>query len=174
METPRPDVASGDEPLPSSMCRLLGTGMTMRLPQLEESGPVTGDMLRQQGLGQAAAYRGREVLLADMKAFRAANDGRGGGGAVFADFVRWYRPECWQVRGGSEAFRAGQHKNATNNRIAMARGARNDDSASQNRAATTDAARLGTHTLVHHPVLGLVPPCRCLSRPCALLAMPGA
>ncbi|CAM9996778.1 unnamed protein product [Scytosiphon promiscuus] len=101
-ETPRPDVATGDEPLPSSTCRLLGTGMTMRLPQLEESGPVTGDMLRQQGLGQAAAYRGREVLLADMKAFRAANDGRGGGGAVFADFVRWYRPECWQEATSTE------------------------------------------------------------------------
>lgn len=69
---------------------------------------MTGDMLRQQGLGQAAAYRGREVLLADMKAFREANDGGGGSGAaVFADFVRWYRSECWQVRRGGDVEREG-------------------------------------------------------------------
>ncbi|CAN0470243.1 unnamed protein product, partial [Ectocarpus sp. 8 AP-2014] len=77
------------------MRRLLCTGAAMRPPRLQESGPVTEDMLRQQTLGQAAAYRGREVLLADMTAFRAENDGGDGGAAVFADFVRWYRPECW-------------------------------------------------------------------------------
>ncbi|CAN0367854.1 unnamed protein product, partial [Ectocarpus sp. 12 AP-2014] len=89
--------AVGDEPLVPPTRRLLCSGAAVRPPRLQESGPVTEDMLRQQTLGQAAAYRGREVLLADMTAFRAANDGGDGGGAVFADFVRWYRPECWQA-----------------------------------------------------------------------------
>lgn len=92
---------SGDEP-PPPMSRLLCTGAAVRHPRLQDSGPVTGDMLEQQTLGHASTYRGREVLLADMIAFRTENgrsvDGGGGGGAVFADFVRWYRPECWQVR----------------------------------------------------------------------------
>ncbi|CAM9500606.1 unnamed protein product, partial [Ectocarpus sp. 13 AM-2016] len=87
----------GDKPLVPPTRHLLCSGAAVRPPRLQESGPVTEDILRQQTLGQAAAYRGREVLLADMTAFRAANDGGDGGGAVFADFVRWYRPECWQV-----------------------------------------------------------------------------
>eukprot|EP00903_Cladosiphon_okamuranus_P018811 g17303.t1 len=97
---------SGDRPQPR-MCRLLCTGAPVRHPWLEDSGPVTSDMLEQQTVGQASTYRGREVLLADMKAFRMENGrgvddyggGGGGGGsgaAVFADFVRWYRPDCWQ------------------------------------------------------------------------------
>eukprot|EP00752_Nemacystus_decipiens_P004283 g3912.t1 len=92
--------ANPDESLPP-MCRLLCTGATVRHPRLQDSGPVTGDMLEQQALGHASTYRGREVLLADMKAFLMENvdgcgSGGGGGGVMFADFVRWYRPECWQ------------------------------------------------------------------------------
>ena len=72
--------------------RLLRTGGAVQAVKLPSSGPVTGDMLEQQ-MGQAAIYLWREVLVADMEAFRSENDE-----AVFADFVRWYRPECWQVR----------------------------------------------------------------------------
>lgn len=75
--------------------RLLRTGAAVRVPRLPSSGPVTGDMLEQQ-TGQAGVYRWREVLVADMEAFRREN----GSAAAFADFVRWYRPECWQVRRG--------------------------------------------------------------------------
>lgn len=73
--------------------RLLRTGAAVRSPKLQLIGPVTGDMLQQQKLGQAWAYRERAVLRADMEAFLRENSG-----AVFADFVRWYRPECWKVR----------------------------------------------------------------------------
>lgn len=71
---------------------LLRTGAAVRSPKLQSIGPVTGDMLEQQKLGQAWVYRERAVLRADMEAFLRENTG-----AVFADFVRWYRPECWKV-----------------------------------------------------------------------------
>ena len=82
-------LGSGNEPR-----LLLRTGVAVRSPRLQPSGPVTGDMLEQQALGQARAYRERSVLRADMEAFLGENRG-----AVFADFVRWYRPEGWKVRG---------------------------------------------------------------------------
>lgn len=84
--------------------RLLCTGAAVRPVRLQSSGPMTGDMLEQQTLGQAAAYRGREVVLSDMRAFRGENVG-----AVFADFVRWYRPECWQQVKHSADFRFLKH-----------------------------------------------------------------
>lgn len=76
--------------------RLLLTGVAVRLPLLRESGPVTADMLEQQIVGQAGVHRSRQVLVEDMKAFRDANCGSDP--VVFGDFVRWYRPKCWQVR----------------------------------------------------------------------------
>lgn len=88
-----PEGASTITAVETDKLRLLRSREVVRCPRLQPSGPVTSDMLEVQQLGQAAAYRGREVLVTDMEAFRSENEG-----AVFADFVRWYRPECWQVR----------------------------------------------------------------------------
>lgn len=73
--------------------RLLVTGKAVQPPALQPCGPVTSDMVfeEQSSLGQAGERRGREVLLSDMEAFRRNNRD-----AVFADFVRWYQPDCWQ------------------------------------------------------------------------------
>lgn len=86
-------IESAAESAGYSTMRLLRSGAAVRFPVLRASGPLTEDMLEQQKLSQAGVYRGRAVLVADMEAFREAN----GRETVFADFVRWYRPECWQV-----------------------------------------------------------------------------
>lgn len=82
-------LGSGHEPR-----LLLRAGAAVLSPRLQPSGPVTRDMLEQQALGQARAYRERSLLRADMEAFLGENCG-----TVFADFVCWYRPEGWKLRG---------------------------------------------------------------------------
>ncbi|CAM9539766.1 unnamed protein product [Discosporangium mesarthrocarpum] len=85
-------VACGVAEVAPGEMRLLATGEAMFLPELQESGPITGDIAEQQGMPQARWPLKSRVLRSDMGAFRAANTG-----GVLADFVRWYRPEWWEV-----------------------------------------------------------------------------
>ncbi|KAL2915872.1 hypothetical protein HK105_204573 [Polyrhizophydium stewartii] len=80
---------------------LVATGAPMWLPQTQESGYMTEDMVREQeavleslGTGpEAAKLRARmqcAQLISDMEAFKAANPH-----AMLEDFVRWHSPRDW-------------------------------------------------------------------------------
>jgi Rab3 GTPase-activating protein catalytic subunit len=80
---------------------LLGTDKPMYEPLTQDTGVATEDMLREReemlsrlGTDEAAARLRTQLqtagLLADMQAFKAANDG-----CQLADFVRWHSPNDW-------------------------------------------------------------------------------
>ncbi|CAM9375913.1 unnamed protein product, partial [Phaeothamnion confervicola] len=70
---------------------LLWSGAPRATPALQPPCPLTADALATQDYSAVAHRAVLTVLSCDMHAFRRANPG-----AVFADFVRWYRPSYWR------------------------------------------------------------------------------
>ncbi|KAJ3323647.1 Rab3 GTPase-activating protein catalytic subunit, partial [Gonapodya sp. JEL0774] len=80
--------------------KLLNTGEEMWEPEVQDTGFLTEDMLREQEKEwERSADTGERVhsqlkgLESDMEAFKAANPG-----AVLGDFVRWHSPRDWVER----------------------------------------------------------------------------
>ncbi|RUP47306.1 Rab3 GTPase-activating protein catalytic subunit-domain-containing protein [Jimgerdemannia flammicorona] len=98
----------GEDESEGQVCKIEGvtlsrTGESMWLPDTQNTGFMTEDMLKQQAevfesLGtssDAAKIRAKmqsEHLVSDMQAFKAANPH-----AVMEDFVRWHSPRDWIV-----------------------------------------------------------------------------
>ncbi|KAJ3211686.1 hypothetical protein HDU82_005196 [Entophlyctis luteolus] len=97
------NVSEGGMGLSSSGLKIFATDALMVIPELQESGVMTEDMIAEQEnmfitLGtskEAAAVRARMQtgqLKSDMEAFKAANPK-----ACLEDFVRWHSPRDWLV-----------------------------------------------------------------------------
>ncbi|KAG0056418.1 Rab3 GTPase-activating protein catalytic subunit [Gryganskiella cystojenkinii] len=80
---------------------LLETGAKLMIPQLQESGFMTEDMIQEremlfEELGSTSEGAKTMVqiqsahLVSDMQAFKAANPG-----CVLGDFIRWHSPKDW-------------------------------------------------------------------------------
>ncbi|KAI8618291.1 Rab3 GTPase-activating protein catalytic subunit-domain-containing protein [Chytriomyces sp. MP71] len=81
---------------------LLATGAPMMVPELQESGLMTEDMIAEQervllslGTSRLRARMQTGQLLSDMESFKAANPH-----ACLEDFVRWHSPRDWIVEEG--------------------------------------------------------------------------
>eukprot|EP00911_Craspedida_sp_UC1_P000847 UC1_evm1s643 len=85
----------------STKLRLLAVDAPLRIPLLQEPGPITEDMLEreqnamtQMGDSKTAAEERSRMqsasLASDMAAFKAANPG-----CTLPDFVRWHSPRDW-------------------------------------------------------------------------------
>jgi Rab3 GTPase-activating protein catalytic subunit len=94
--------------------KLIGSEAPMYEPRTQDSGPATDDMLKEReemlarlGTDSDAARLRTQLqtsgLLADMQAFKAANDN-----CALADFVRWHSPNDW-VDGKLSARMSGEH-----------------------------------------------------------------
>ncbi|KAJ3017408.1 UNVERIFIED_CONTAM: Rab3 GTPase-activating protein catalytic subunit, partial [Siphonaria sp. JEL0065] len=89
---------------------ILKTGAVMMVPEVQESGVMTEDMIEEQermllALGdskEAAGVRARMQtgqLKSDMESFKAAN-----AHATLEDFVRWHSPRDWIVDASVEPY----------------------------------------------------------------------
>ncbi|KAF9988164.1 Rab3 GTPase-activating protein catalytic subunit [Modicella reniformis] len=86
---------------PLKNLKLLRTGAPLMIPNLQEPGYMTEDMIQQQeelfetfgassdGAKMRAKHQSTQ-LISDMEAFKAANPG-----CVLEDFIRWHSPKDW-------------------------------------------------------------------------------